>query len=587
MPLEEDESSARLGEGRVRFLVEQAPVAVAMFDREMRFIAASRRWMEAYGPSAPLRWECRPWYDTAGAIAGLLITAENVTPRVPPQQALRASEENARQQMVELAAISSTTPLGSTLDAIAVSVQETAARVNAEARVELVQEAAGAGFFDWDIRTGEVQLTGILRRIAAADRATGRTNMAEWQRHVHPDDHVRVIAAFEQAFAERRPELSYEFRIIDLGEAELWLHGHARIEYDAAGVPLRCAGMDYDVTARKRAEEQLRHARQRADFLAWAVENSSQPFGAGAPDGRLVLFNKAFVELTGYTEDELRAATWATDLTPPEWRAHESRFIAELHRTGEPQLYEKEYRRKDGSRVPIEVRVHLTRGADGGDLYYAFVTDLTARKRDERRRAFLFDLGERLRDLPTWAEVTDTAARAIGEYLGVAQVGYGDTGPDGAQVIVERDWNDGRIPSVVGTWRMDDFGPALIQDMKAGQTAAIPDVTRDPRTSAQLALELADPPGLEARLLVAAPAELGLGPAQHRLAPVVQRRTVQPSLAQEAAELLLRQTLGIQHHRQLLLGRPVLRPAAGFIHRWGLLLRHGTFLGLGCAPPPV
>jgi hypothetical protein len=29
------------------------------------------------------------------------------------------------------------------------------------------------------------------------------------------------------------------------------------------------------------------------------------------------------------------------------------------------------------------------------------------------------------------------------------------------RVTVRRDWNDGRLPSVVGTWRMDDFGPAF------------------------------------------------------------------------------------------------------------------------------
>lgn len=35
---------------------------------------------------------------------------------------------------------------------------------------------------------------------------------------------------------------------------------------------------------------------------------------------------------------------------------------------------------------------------------------------------------------------------------------------------------------------------------------------------------------------------------------------------------------------ELLLGRPVLRPTAGFVGRWGLLFGHGTFLGLGCPP---
>ncbi len=64
----------------------------------------------------------------------------------------------------------------------------------------------------------------------------------------------------------------------------------------------------------------------------------------------------------------------------------------------------------------------------------------------------------------------------------------------------------------------------------------------------QLALELTDPLSLEARLLVAVAAEFGQGAAQHRLAPVAQRLSAQPSLAQEAAQFLLREPLGVEYH---------------------------------------
>ena len=49
-------------------------------------------------------------------------------------------------------------------------------------------------------------------------------------------------------------------------------------------------------------------------------------------------------------------------------------------------------------------------------------------------------------------------------------------------MIVERNWGDGRVPSVVGTWRMDDFGPAYFAVLRTGQTVAIPDIRTDPRT---------------------------------------------------------------------------------------------------------
>ena len=75
---------------------------------------------------------------------------------------------------------------------------------------------------------------------------------------------------------------------------------------------------------------------------------------------------------------------WARALTPPEWREIERAKLEELHRTGQPVRYEKEYLRKDGSRVPIELLVHLRKDDEGQPaFYYSFLTDLTERKQAE------------------------------------------------------------------------------------------------------------------------------------------------------------------------------------------------------------
>ena len=127
--------------------------------------------------------------------------------------------------------------------------------------------------------------------------------------------------------------------------------------------------------------ESLHESGQQNEFLAHILEVASQPLSVGYPDGRLGLFNHAFEELTGYTGDELRSIDWDRTLTPPEWRKIEHEKLEELRRTGRPVRYEKEYIRKDGSRVPIELLVHIDADADGKPLYYyAFVTDISERK---------------------------------------------------------------------------------------------------------------------------------------------------------------------------------------------------------------
>ncbi|HZF75286.1 MAG TPA: GAF domain-containing protein, partial [Acetobacteraceae bacterium] len=102
----------------------------------------------------------------------------------------------------------------------------------------------------------------------------------------------------------------------------------------------------------------------------------------------------------------------------------------------------------------------------------------------ERRQGFLLRLNDALRPLRDTWEIEAEACRLLGQHLGVAQVGFGAVDQAQQHVTVRRDWNDGRIASVAGTWRMEDFGPAFIADMRRGLTAAIPDIAEDPRTNA-------------------------------------------------------------------------------------------------------
>ncbi|MGG6267626.1 sensor histidine kinase [Leptolyngbya sp. AN03gr2] len=131
-------------EERLQLFVRYAPVSVAMFDRSMRYIAVSQRWIEDYhlssiesvlgkshydlfpnlsehwkaihrqglsGKSAKcesdryvlpdgteqfLRWEVQPWHDATGTVSGILIFVENITVQKQIEAELRESEEQFR-----------------------------------------------------------------------------------------------------------------------------------------------------------------------------------------------------------------------------------------------------------------------------------------------------------------------------------------------------------------------------------------------------------------------------------------------------------------------------------------------------------
>jgi PAS domain S-box-containing protein len=100
-------------------------------------------------------------------------------------------------------------------------------------------------------------------------------------------------------------------------------------------------------------------------------------------EGQIIEANDAFLRILGYDREDLVSGRvhW-TELSPPEWRERDILTQAELNSTGIVQSFEKEYFRKDGSRVPVLVGAALFK--EGGDRL-AFVLDLTERKRAEDR----------------------------------------------------------------------------------------------------------------------------------------------------------------------------------------------------------
>jgi len=100
--------------------------------------------------------------------------------------------------------------------------------------------------------------------------------------------------------------------------------------------------------------------------------------------GRIIDANQAFLDIVGYAQEDLVSGRlrW-TELTPAEWRDADEQIIAELKAVGTLHPREKEYFRKDGSRVPVLVARALFEWKP--DEGISFVIDMTDRKRAEER----------------------------------------------------------------------------------------------------------------------------------------------------------------------------------------------------------
>ncbi len=135
-----------------------------------------------------------------------------------------------------------------------------------------------------------------------------------------------------------------------------------------------------DITQRRQAEQALRASESR---LRRVVESPLIGIGFYDREGRITGANTALASLLGYSQEDIEAGElrWDTNLTPQEFRHLDQQADRELTETGVSRSYEKEFWRKDGSRVPV--LVGGTRLDEDGRTGVFYVLDLTERRRVE------------------------------------------------------------------------------------------------------------------------------------------------------------------------------------------------------------
>jgi len=357
-------------------------------------------------------WHNRVTYDSKGKFAGILCIAQDVTDRK------RVREEFKRAQELCFPLNRINEVIHSTLDLDAIMQ-----RVIVESAKALDAEASSIGLFENEHF--------VVKHVYNMPRElVGRSLLSGEVKGVHYAASMKDVVVFEDALNDGRlnPELIRTYGIRSLIIAPLIARGtvlgamnfyrfSSSNGYSGAYIDfIRKLSASLSLALEDaRLFAEVRARQERASFIAAALENSSQPFVSSYPNGRLMIFNQAFAELTGYTEEELRSMTLAMDLTPAEWREPEARVLEELRRTGEPQLYEKEYIRKDGSRVLLEVKVHLMRDGKGNPEYcYAFMTDISERRRMQEEMKHLAH-HDALTGLPNRMFFTDLLARVLAQ----------------------------------------------------------------------------------------------------------------------------------------------------------------------------
>jgi PAS domain S-box-containing protein len=370
---------------QLRSIIDQAPGSLAMFDRQMRYLSVSRRWLSDYklgerdliglshydvfpeisedwknihrrvlageviraeedrferadGSVQYLRWEVRPWQISPGDIGGIIIYSEDITERKQAEHEI----EQSRASMV------------------------------------WVLEQVGIGTWFNELPFGHLNWDKQTKSLFFVTTDAEPTIELFWN-HLHEDDHEPTRRAVEEAI-RNRTTYSIEHRAVNPKTGEVrWIRSIGKATYSEDGTPARFDGINYDITQYKRAEEALRASECQYRRL---VETSNDGIWVIDNENGTSFVNKRMAEMLGCTVQEMSGAS-LFDFMDSDVEAV-ARSNVERRRQGIAEQHDFKFRRKDGSCFWALVStnpIHDERGNYLGAL--AMITDITERKRTE------------------------------------------------------------------------------------------------------------------------------------------------------------------------------------------------------------
>ena len=271
--------------------------------------------------------------------------------------------------------------------------------------LDLVLMSSNDGIWDWNVIDDTIERSLSWCQILGYTTQGIASNRAEWQELMHPDDLERASQQMSGFLAGDQNRYSMELRMRHKDGHYVYVLTRGYIVRDAQGRAVRVCGTTSDLTAQKEADAKL--------SLAAAVFQQSRE-GITVTDAQcnIIMVNKAFTDMTGYTEAEVLGKNPRLQASG---RHSRDFFLAMWESIGAQDHWEGEIwnRRKDGTIYPEWLTIAAMRnGKKEVTHYIGSFSDLSDAKAAEGRIQHLSHF-DTLTGLPNRALLKDRTEQGI------------------------------------------------------------------------------------------------------------------------------------------------------------------------------
>jgi PAS domain S-box-containing protein len=375
-------------------LFQHAPIGLAFFDRERRYVRISDYLAQRNGLPVEAhlgRTVEEVLGDVAGVVAPLIDQVFATGQPVAPFE-LQADLPGAAAARWWLASFYPVPDDGGGVELVGASITEITERKRVELalaesqeRLELATAAAGAGVWEWRLATNEMIYSEEAKAICGFP--PGEPVTFDMVVSVtHPEDYPLTFAQAQRALdPEIRDDSPYEYRLVRPDGEERWVMARGRAVFEgqaAAAVATRYVGTLQDITDRKRAEIAAAEAAAR---LQLAIDAGRMAVWHADETG--VQPSPELNRLLGLPEDaQLTLEEFAEGYPPGERERVRGAGVAALARGDRHFEVEFAYRRRDGEQRWLAMRAEILPGQRAA---IGVIMDITERKQVEERLKLL------------------------------------------------------------------------------------------------------------------------------------------------------------------------------------------------------